>query len=268
MLGNDLKFRFYQYAIVWVRIEMKDFIEFVTDIECLMSFIDESYLLNILFKTTISKMPTSVNVRGIKNAFHECVAFIVLNVFLNETLNSKSVRNQLLREFHIIKNLKCRILIEMNVLEAEQISLNMINKVMIIPICKNLIIDIRIAPKPNVRIKRIVHSKKKTIIPLKTTAKISTYLKKRKLFNDRNYLFEFNVSELTIALKKAENFYIHVCDCNMFYVHVKNDRSTSIIFVCRARLKTLTEYEKKDCYEIENSYHEIALITHENIFYE
>ena len=225
---------------------MKEFIETVTNIECFMNLIDESYLLNNLFKINVSKMPTSMNVRDIGNAHHECNIYSILNVYLNETIKkTKFVRKQLTKEFHIVKDLKCKILIEMNILKTKQINIDMINKIMMIFTCKNLIVDIRIALKFNARIKRIIHFKNQNHNFVQIDHQGIHISEKKKLSENRDYLFESNASELTVALGKTDDFYIHVCDCNIFVIQIKNDQPISIIFNRRVRLRTLTEYKKK-----------------------
>ena len=247
---------------------MKKTIEAIANIECPMNLIDKSYFGFIFFKISIFKMSAPINVRKIGNAVHENNSYVILNVFLNDIFNIKFVRDQLIRKFHIVFDLKCRILIKMNTLTSEKISIDLINKVMMIFTCKNLIVIIRITSKPNAKIKKIVHIKKKTTISVKTIVKISIYFKRKKLFSDRDYLFEPDFEEMTAILKKTGGFYTHVCDCNVFFVQMKNDQPVSITLARRARLGTLTEYEKKNCYEMKNSYHDATIVKSEKSFYE
>ena len=177
---NDLDFRFYQYAIVWLKVDMKFQIKTIVDTECSMSLIDENYLKNILSNLIISKMSISIKVCDINNALYECIIYVMLNIFLNDTSQTVLIREQLHKKFHIMKNFKCKIFLKMNILNAKQMNIDLINKIMIIFICKNLMILIKIIFKSNARIRKIVHSKKKIIISFKSVAKIPTYLKKKK----------------------------------------------------------------------------------------
>ena len=65
---------------------------------------------------------------------------------------------------------------------------------------------------------------------------------------------------MTIFLKQLNNFYTHVCHDNVIEVHVKNDKNMTVKISRRVRLKTLIEYETKKCYQINDEYHEIAMI--------
>ena len=102
-------------------------------------------------------MSVSINVRDINNVLHECITYVMLNVFLNDTFQIVSIRRQLHREFHVMKNLKCKIFLKINILNAEQMTINLTNKIMMIPICKNLMMSIKIILKSNARIRKIVH---------------------------------------------------------------------------------------------------------------
>ena len=240
---------------------MKSQMKTIADTECPMSLIDEKYLKNILSNLIINKMSASVNVRDIDNALHECIIYVMLNIFLNDTSQTVSTREQLHRKFHVIKNLKCKIFLKMNILNAKQMNIDLINKIIIIFICKNLVISIKIIFKSNIRIKKIVHSKKKIIISSKSVVKISTYFKKKKLSDNRDYLFEFNQTNFIAIFEKVESFYTHICDYNFSFVQIKNDLFISMILFKRVRLNTLTEYEKKNCYQIETKYHETVVVT-------
>ena len=154
---NDFDFRFYQYAIVWFRMTMKSQIKTIVNTECSMNLIHKNYLKNILFNLIISKMSVSINVRDINNVLHECITYVMLNVFLNGTSQIVLIRKQLHKKFHVMRNFKCKIFLQMNILNAEQMSINLINKIITISICKNLIMSIRIIFKSNVRIKKVVH---------------------------------------------------------------------------------------------------------------
>ena len=149
----------------------------------------------------------------------------------------------------------------MNILEAKQIIINLINKIMMIFTCRNLIIFIKIALKSNARICRVIHFKNQAVISFKSIAQISIYMKNKLLLNDKNYFFESNQQQLTIFLKQLNDFYTHVCHDNVAEVHVRNDKNMTIKISRRARLKTLIEYETEKCYQIDDEYHEVAMIS-------
>ena len=86
-------------------------------------------------------------------------------------------------------------------------------------------------------------------------------MKKKKFPDDKDYLFEFDREHFIMTLKKFEKFYSHVCDENMFCVQIRNDRNIIVSISRRARFGMLTKYEKKGCYQMNDKYHEAAVIT-------
>ena len=152
---------------------MKFQIKTIVDTKCSMNLIDEKYLKNILFNLIINKMFVSINVRDINNILHECIIYVMLNIFFDDTFQIISIRKQLHKEFHIMKIFKCKIFLKMNILNVKQLNINLINKIMVIFICKNLIILIKMIFKSNVRIRTIVHSKKKSLFLLNQLSKSS-----------------------------------------------------------------------------------------------
>ena len=170
MINNDLDFQNYHFIIIWIMINLLKFIKIVTNIQCAMFFINENYFRKILFDENVIKMIVSINIKNIKNILKKCDIFVFLILYLNDESKNVSVREYFRREIHIIKNLKCKFCLEMNIFEAKQIIVNLINKIMIIFACKNLIMFIQIASKSNARIRRVIHFKNQIVIFFKLIA--------------------------------------------------------------------------------------------------
>lgn len=145
-----------------------------------------------------------------------------------------------------MNELKCKILIKLNIMTSKKLTINLIDKFFVILICENLIVFIRINFKSNSRIRRVIHSKKLIEISSNSIINIFTYLRDKKLQSNRNFLFEFNNNILTKSLRNLDEFFTHVCDCNLTFVHVRNALINSVIISSRTRLDTLIEYEKKE----------------------
>ena len=260
-VGNGLGFRSYRYATVWIIVALQTPVEAVADSGCAVSLIDEAYLRQILPAEKAIKMTAPINVRGIGNAFRESDSYLLLDLYLDGVSRGSPARGYFRREVHIVNDLKCKVLLGMDILGAEQVTLNMKDKTMVLPTCKDLVVPIRIAPKPNARIRRVVHSKDQTVIPAKAVAQVPTYLKGKRLPDDRDYLFEPDQEQLAAALGELGGFYAHVCGGNLACVQVKNDRDVAVKIPRRARLGTLTEYEEEGCYQLDGAYHDVAVVT-------
>ena len=260
-INNDLNFRNYHFVMIWIMTVLLKSVEAMTNTECAVFFINKNYFRKTLFNENVIRMIVSINVKNIKNVHKKCDFYVFLDLYLNDESKKIFAREYFRKKIHVIKNLKCKLFFEMNILEAKQIIINLINKIMIIFICKNLIIFIKIVSKPNARIWRVMHFKNQTVIFFKSITQVFIYMKNKSLSNDRNYFFEFDQKQLTISLKKLNDFYIHICHDNVTEIHVKNDKNMTIKISRRVRLNTLTEYETKDCYQIDDEYHEIVVIS-------
>ena len=180
---------------------MLKFIEIVINIECAVFFINEKYFRKLLFDENVIKMIVSINVKNIKNVHKKCDIYVFFYLYLNDESKNIFFREYFRREIHVIKNLKCKVLFKMNILKTKQIIINLINKIIMIFTCRNLIIFIKIAFKSNAQIRRVIHFKNQTVISFKSITQISIYMKNKLLSDDRNYFFKLNQQQLTIFLK-------------------------------------------------------------------
>jgi hypothetical protein len=147
---------------------------------------------------------------------------------------------------------------------SEKMIINLTNKSLIVSTCENLTISIRVNSKLNSRIKRIVHNKKFVTISLNSIMSISIYLRSKKLSSNKDFLFESNHNALTQSFEKMSELYMHVCDCNIVFVHVRNELLESVIVSSKTRLSILIEYEKEECFQIDSNFHEWTIILNES----
>ena len=232
----------------------------MTDNECVVFLIDEIYFRQILFAKKFIKMTIFINVRKIKNVFRENDFYLFLNLYLNEIFISSSARKYFRRKVHIVNDLKCKVFLNMNILKTKQMIFNMKNKIMIFFTCKDLVVFIQIISKSNARIRRVIHFKDQTVISVKTVAQMFIYFKRKRFSDDKNYFFESDQKQLAIVLNKMNDFYVHVCEENLTCVQIKNDKDVAIKISRKIRLDTLTKYEEEKCYQLNEIYHDVAVI--------
>jgi hypothetical protein len=257
-------FRSYQYVTAWMKICLTmSVIEGVADTGCVMFLVDTNYLNLTLSRATILKMPAPINVRGIDNALHQSCFYVMLDLYLDGLVNGKKARGHIRREFHLVDGLKCKLLMSLDVMVSEEMMINLTDKSLIISTCENLMISIRVNLKPNSRIRRIVHSKELVKVSSNSIISILTYLRGKKLSSNRDFLFESNNDTLTKSLSDLDDFYTHVCDCNLAFVHVRNARTDPVIISSRTRLGILTEYDEERCFQVEPELHEWAVVCNE-----
>ena len=72
---------------------------------------------------------------------------------------------------------------------------------------------------------------------------------KQSLSNDQNLvfnLFYLNASD-------------HIVDVNLFFIHIQNDLSVSVILFCHIKLEIVTKYKEESCYT--NNIENLELVT-------
>ncbi len=111
----------------------------------------------------------------------------MLDLYLDELSNDQKICDHIRREFHVVNDLKCKLLMKLDIMISKKMIINLKNKSLIIFICENMTILIRINLKSNSRIKRIVHNKKSVIILSNSVMSVSIYLREKKFSLNRNF---------------------------------------------------------------------------------
>jgi hypothetical protein len=219
----DFVFRFYQYATAWMRIFLEKLaIERVIDIERVMSLIDIRYLEITVFSTKIIKMKVVINVCDIDNALHECKSYVILDFYFDDVIENNKVREHMRREFHIMNDLKCKLLMSLNIMISEETIINFADKTLIISICENMIVSIRINFKSNSQIRRVMHSKEFVVILFNFVMNISIYMREKTLFFDRNFLFE-HLERYERSLHSRMRLQFNLRACSQWSFQVSDD---------------------------------------------
>jgi hypothetical protein len=172
---KDLVFRSWHFATFATRIFKKDSLnELCADSECIMSLIDKSYLKQIVFNVKIHNIDESITVRDIEIAIHNCFEYVKLKLYISDTLKFSNVKEivKLTRYAHIVNNLRVKFLMKMNILEFEKVILNISRRKMILSLCENLNVNIRITSKLNSKMNQIIFAERFVIISIKTIVTI------------------------------------------------------------------------------------------------
>ena len=135
-----------------------------------------------------------------------------------------------------MNDLKINLLINVDVLESQKMSINFDNNIVHIKTCE-MKASINLHIRKNFYIKRIIRVKKTFTVYSETTNVFITY--NEILSNDRNFLFESHCSE---NLSREDEVYTHIIDSFFFFVQVNNVIAKSIILSRRVKLNTVIEY--------------------------
>ena len=94
------------------------------DSECIMSLIDWQFFYSLTLNNThnIQQTASSISVCDLRTATHQISEYITLNVYLSDTDDRTAY---IKKKFHLINDLKTKILIEIDILTAEKITVKL-----------------------------------------------------------------------------------------------------------------------------------------------
>ena len=183
--GNGLAFKGYNYAEFDMRFfpNANDF-DVCADTGCSMTCIDEGFFRKMLPATEV-KSHQPVNIKGVKGAGIS-TRYAVLDFYIPGKKNGESMLAHMRREFHLVKDLGCNILVGNDILEPEAIVIDPSKGIMSIGSC-DMTSPIRIRKKEPFT-SRLVRVAATTTIPPKTAMVVPVKVAKA-LTEERDYNF-------------------------------------------------------------------------------
>ena len=109
-----------------------------------MTLIDRQFLREQVSDMIIHCMLLFISVQELEVIIHQSAQYAKMNIYLSERSDCTAVVSQ---EIHIVKNLKAKLLISMNILVSEDIIMNLLRKFTIIGSCDNIEILLTIITK-------------------------------------------------------------------------------------------------------------------------
>ncbi len=258
-LIKNLIFRSWHFATFATRIFKKDSLnELCADSECIMSLINRFYLKQTVFNVKIHNTDESITIRDIEIAIHNCFEYVKLKLYILDTLKFSNVKKivKLTRYAHIVNNLRVKFLMKMNILEFEEIILNISRRKMILSLCENLNVNIRIISKLNSKVNRIIFAERFVTISVRTIVTVLIKMK-NKIVSNRDYLIQSVFRDLN--LDSIDEVMTHMMNINIVAVQICNFTNKSIVISRKARLKRIIEYEEHECYLTDSK--ETSLVT-------
>jgi hypothetical protein len=247
-LFKDLAFRSWHFVTFVARISKNESLnELCANFECIMSLIDRAYLMKILSEILIHDVENSVTIRDIDIATHNCFEYVTLELFISDYIRNSRSKDiaTLTRQAHVVNNLRAKFLMSMNILESEKIILNISRRKMILSLCENLKIDIRVISKLDSRVKRVILAERLVTVSIRTI--VAVFIKmKNKTVSERDYLFQSVSRELNLESKN--DVMTHTMNVDLAAVQICNVTNKSIVISRKTRLERLMKYEKHECY--------------------
>ncbi len=137
-----------------------------------MSLIDRTYLQKFLSSTKIFHTDDFISVRDINIVIHNCFEYVHLELFISKFLEIVKFTHQA----HIVDNLKAKFFMSMNILEFEEIILDISRRRLILSLCENLKIFIRVISKSKFRVNRVILVERLISVSAKSVISMSIHL--------------------------------------------------------------------------------------------
>ncbi len=128
-----------------------------------------------------------LNVRDLDINKHQTSEYFIVTIYFTEKLEEKSVRKLIQREVYLMNNLKINMLINNDILRAEDIFIDEANNKAIIVSCNNMIISIEIKTFSKEMINKILHARTIIMISFYSMTIISIHI--ADLSSNRDFFF-------------------------------------------------------------------------------
>ncbi len=226
---KDLTFRSWHFVIFFVRIFKNESLdELCANTNCIMFLMNRAYLKQILSDVKIHHIKDVITVRDIKTITHNCFEYVNLKLFIFETLRVVTFKRiaKLTRHAHIVNNLRAKFLMKMNILRSKKIVLDIFRRKMILLLCENLKINIRIISHTldvkalDKRMNRVIQSKQLIFISFRTMTIVLIKTRKAQILSDRDYIFQFVKQELNF--ERTDEMMTHIINVNLAAVRIIN----------------------------------------------
>ena len=121
-----------------------------------MSLIDRKFLTEILLQAIIKKNKVPINGRGIGAAKHVTDEYCLIDLCIPNTAKGRALAAHIRKQVHIVDSLKAKMLMGIDILGPERMSIDVEKQKLIIRSYNNLTADIKVKAKDNVEVRRHV----------------------------------------------------------------------------------------------------------------
>jgi len=106
-----------------------------------MSLVNKEFLMKQALKTIIKQMLSLIQIKGIKTETHQCEKYTNLVIYLSDDKIRTIIIEQ---EIHIVKDLKVKMLVSLDILSSKKIFIMMNNIKAVIKSCNNIKIPLTV----------------------------------------------------------------------------------------------------------------------------
>ncbi len=220
------------------------------DTGCTMSLIDRSFLKEQVPDILIKRTPSPIVVRGLGTGTHRCDEYAVLTIYLPGNNDRLAV---IIREVHIVNNLKAKMLVGIDILVPEDISIMLPSRKAIVGSCDDIELSLTVTTRSINPVRKAIMAHENTTIQPRSHANV--LIVKTALPQNRDLLFEPDCHTGDTAI------YAHIVDHTLSAVQVRNDSDVPLVIPRKTRLGHVVEYEADGCYLVNSQDSELAAST-------
>lgn len=219
--------------------------EICLDTGCSVTLIDRAYLNKALPSAEIRKMSTPMPVRGVGNKIIHTNEYVQIEMFVDGTIGGKPATGSFIVEAHIVEDLKANMLIGIDTLEPQGISIDFTTASAKIRACEELTVPVNVHAKAQAHTKRTVKSKSAMTVPARSTIQVPVAYKG--MLADRDFLFE---PECAQDFGTEGGVFAHIIDSSMTFVNVHNATDAPVRLPRKARLGSIVEFDQEGAYMV------------------
>ena len=244
--SSNYAFKTWQYVTVMIKLDqLLIVIKVCLNIGCIMSIINRKFLLKQLSNCKIHSVSFLIIVRDIEVTQHSFSNYIKLKLWISEQNFNDSTMTFIIREIHIVDELRANMFIDMNIQISEKMIINIFRKTLIVVSCFEFFAFIEIISQKK-RIDRIVRNRQQLSLSFFFVINVSMQIRDNATLSiDRDYMFHLKAS---FDFDSKNDVFIYIVDVNINMIQIRNATHKTIIIFRHVKLKRVMNYEKKDCY--------------------
>jgi hypothetical protein len=177
-----------------------------------MTIGDREWIKKLRPDLEIHRMKDPITVRGIGTAKYPTDEYVILNIYIPGLVNDKVEVVQITAEVHLVRSLKARLLIGVDVLDSEGMDISFRDRSLTVNGEEGWKTSIHVHAKDNTRVRCKVRALKQVTVPPHSSLAVPITLESA-LPTDRDFLFT----------PTYPGVHTHLVDADMRFVHIRND---------------------------------------------
>lgn len=216
------------------------------DSGCPVTLADRAFMKSQLGDNMkIQQLASPLSVRGVGGKLVKISDFIVTQLYIDGVDTAKQPATVCITaEVHLVDDLKANMLIGVDVLAPQRMSLNFERYTLTIGSCGGIKAVINPVNRVKPHVKRTIRTQKTFTVQPGELAHVPVTFR-GDLPDDRDFLFEPQCAE---HLGHDGGVFVHIVDASLSFVQVHNTTDSQVILPRRARLDSMVEYNQQGCY--------------------